>query len=127
MNKPSIEVDKLKEDIASRLIMTGILHLRIEVEIQLGIITKDSIGYNCCQPIYLYIILLHVEINQLQFAISSGLIDIGIKIDLTLCHINCLASQVLSMFSKLPQIFTNISITYLLLEKKNILTVEKEK
>ncbi len=95
VNKPGVEVDEFKGNIAGGFILTGVLHLRMEVEIQPRIVTKDSTGRNRCQLIYSRIVSLHAETNQLQFAVSGGLIGVCTKIDPTPCCVDCLVGQVL--------------------------------
>jgi len=63
VNKPGVEVDELKGGIAGGFILTSVLRLRMEVEIQPRIVTKDSTGRNRCQPIYSRIVSLHPETN----------------------------------------------------------------
>ena len=113
MNKPGIEVDKLKGSLMGSLILMGVLRLGMQVKICPGIVTKDSSGCNPCQPIYLCIPLLHAKSNQLQFTVPGGLINIRTKIDPILCCADHLVGQVLGAVGKLPQIFTgNPPITF---------------
>ena len=81
VNKPGAEVDELKGGVAGSSILTGVLRLGMQVKIRPGIVTKDSLGRNRCQPIYLRIVSLHAESNHLQFAVPGGLIGVGTKID----------------------------------------------
>lgn len=117
VNKPGAEVDELKGGVAGGSILTGVLHLGMEVEIRPGIVTKDSTGRNRCQPIYSRIVSLHAETNQLQFAVPGGLIGVGTKIDPTLCRADRLVGQVLGAVGKLPQIFTELEISLFLLRR----------
>ena len=106
VNKPGAEVDELKGGVAGGSILTGVLHLGMEVEIRPGIVTKDAQGRNKCKPIFSRIVSLHAESNHLQFAVPGGLIGVGTRIDPTLCRADRLVGQVLGAVGKLPQIFT---------------------
>jgi len=71
MNKPGMEVNELKGGIAGGSILTGVHHLGMQVKARLGIVTKDSLAHNHCQPIYSCIILLHTKSNQPQFTMPE--------------------------------------------------------
>ncbi|KAI0298470.1 translation initiation factor eIF2 gamma subunit [Multifurca ochricompacta] len=117
VNKPGAEVNDLKGGVAGGSILSGVLHIGMEVEIRPGIVTKDSTGRNRCQPIYSRIVSLLAESNQLQFAVPGGLIGVGTKIDPTLCRADRLVGQVLGAVGKLPQIYTELEISLFLLRR----------
>ena len=60
-------------------ILTGVLSLGMEVEIQPRIVTKDSTRRKRCQPIYSWIVSLHAETDQPQFAVPSRLIGVSFE------------------------------------------------
>jgi translation initiation factor 2 subunit 3 len=84
VNKPGAEIDELKGGVAGGSVLTGILRLGMEAEIRPGIVTKDSMGRNRCQPIISRVFSVHAETNQIQFAVPDGLIGVRTKINPTL-------------------------------------------
>lgn len=88
-----------------------------EIEIRPGIISKDSEGRLRCQPIFSKIVSLFAEHNDLQYAAPGGLIGVGTKIDPTLCRADRMVGQVLGAVGALPDIFTELEISYFLLRR----------
>ena len=82
-----------------------------------GIVSKTSDGRVQCKPIYSRIVSLFAEQNSLQYAVPGGLIGVGTKIDPTLCRGDRLVGHVLGAVGTLPDIFTEIEITYFLLRR----------
>ncbi|KAG5651315.1 hypothetical protein H0H81_009116 [Sphagnurus paluster] len=126
VNKPGAEVDDLKGGVAGGSILTGVLHLGLEVEIRPGIVTKDNAGRTRCKPIFSRIMSLHAENNLLSFAVPGGLIGVGTRIDPTLCRADRLVGQVLGAVGKLPKIYTGKSISLFLLPGGRLLGVKTE-
>ena len=60
---------------------------------------------------------MYAEQNDLQFAVPGGLIGVGTRIDPTLCRADRLVGQVLGAVGKLPEIFTELEISYFLLRR----------
>merc|ERR1712122_245724 len=77
----------------------------------------DSSGRLTCQPIYSKIVSLFTEKNDLMFAVPGGLIGVGTKIDPTLCRADRMVGQVLGAVGALPDIFTELEISYFLLRR----------
>jgi translation initiation factor 2 subunit 3 len=117
VNKPGCEVDDLKGGVAGGSILRGVLKVGQEIEIRPGIISKDTEGKLKCQPIFSKILSLHTENNDLQYAAPGGLIGVGTKIDPTLCRADRMVGQVLGTVGALPDIYTEIEISYFLLRR----------
>ncbi|KAG1822676.1 translation protein [Suillus subaureus] len=107
VNKPGAEVDELKGGVAGGSILTEVLRLGQEVEIRPGTVTKDTQGWNRCEPIFSKIVFLQAGNNHLQFAVPGGLIGVVIKIDPTLYRADRLVGQVLGAVGKLPKVYTS--------------------
>lgn len=117
VNKPGEDVQSLKGGVAGGSILEGVLKIGDEIEVRPGIVTKDSEGNMQCTPIYSRIITLYAEQNELQYAVPGGLIGVGTKIDPTLTRADRLVGQVLGLRDRLPEVFTEIEISYYLLRR----------
>jgi len=117
VNKPGCEVDDLKGGVAGGSILKGVLKVNQEIEIRPGIISKDDEGKLRCQPIFSKVVSLFAEHNDLQYAVPGGLIGVGTKIDPTLCRADRMVGQVLGAVGALPDIFTELEISYFLLRR----------
>ncbi|XP_022089812.1 eukaryotic translation initiation factor 2 subunit 3 [Acanthaster planci] len=117
VNKPGSEVKDLKGGVAGGSILRGVLRVGQEIEVRPGIVSKDSEGKLQCRPIFSKIISLFAEKNDLQFAVPGGLIGVGTKIDPTLCRADRLVGQVLGAVGALPDIYTELEISYFLLRR----------
>ena len=60
---------------------------------------------------------LFAEENELQYAVPGGLIGVGTKIDPMLTRADRLVGQVLGEVSKLPDIYTEVEISFYLLRR----------
>merc|ERR1719431_1356841 len=118
VNKPGCEVDDLKGGVAGGSILQGVLKVGQEIEVRPGIMSRDAeTGRFMCKPIRSRIISLFTETNELQFAVPGGLIGVGTKIDPTLCRADRMVGQVLGAVGSLPEIFTELEISYFLLRR----------
>ncbi len=117
VNKPGEDVQTLKGGVAGGSILEGVLKVGDEIEVRPGIVTKDSEGNMRCTPIYSRIMSLYAEQNELQYAVPGGLIGVGTKIDPTLTRADRLVGQVLGLKDHLPEVFTEIEISYYLLRR----------
>jgi len=117
VNKPGQEVDDLKGGVAGGSILRGVLKVGDEIEVRPGIITKDKTGKMKCIPIFSRVMGLYTEKNALKFAVPGGLIGVGTKIDPTLTRADRLVGQVLGAVGALPEIFTELEISYFLLRR----------
>merc|ERR1739838_838278 len=117
VNKPGSEVEELRGGVAGGSILRGVLRVGQEIEIRPGIVSKDSEGKMKCQPIFSKIVSLFTEHNDLQYAAPGGLIGVGTKIDPTLCRADRMVGQVLGAVGALPEIFTELEISYFLLRR----------
>ncbi|XP_002733651.1 eukaryotic translation initiation factor 2 subunit 3 [Saccoglossus kowalevskii] len=117
VNKPGCEVDDLKGGVAGGSILRGVLRIGQEIEVRPGIVSKDQDGKLMCNPIFSRIVSLYAEQNDLQYAVPGGLIGVGTKIDPTLCRADRLVGQVLGSVGALPDIYTELEISYFLLRR----------
>lgn len=117
VNKPGCEVEDLKGGVAGGSILKGVLKVGQEIEVRPGIVSKDNEGKLTCKPIYSRIVSLFAEQNDLQYAVPGGLIGVGTKIDPTLCRADRMVGQVLGAVGSLPDIFTELEISYFLLRR----------
>lgn len=117
VNKPGEEVDNLKGGVAGGSIIEGVLKLGQEIEVRPGIMSKNSDGSMKCTPIRSRIVSLFAEENELQYAVPGGLIGVGTKIDPMLTRADRLVGQVLGEVSKLPDIYTEVEISFYLLRR----------
>jgi len=117
VNKPGCEVDDLKGGVAGGSILRGVLKVGQEIEVRPGIVAKDTEGKLTCQPIFSKVVSLFAEQNDLQYAVPGGLIGVGTKIDPTLCRADRMVGQVLGAVGALPDIYTELEISYFLLRR----------
>ena len=82
-----------------------------------GIVSKDNEGRLRCRPLRSKIVSLYAEQNDLAYAVPGGLIGVGTKIDPTLCRADRLVGQVVGEVGTLPEVYTEIQITYFLLRR----------
>lgn len=117
VNKPGEDVNSLKGGVAGGSILEGVLKIGDEIEVRPGIVTKDSKGNMMCTPIYSRVMSLYAEHNELQYAVPGGLIGVGTKIDPTLTRADRLVGQVLGLKDHLPEVFTEVEVSYYLLRR----------
>jgi translation initiation factor 2 subunit 3 len=121
VNRPGQDVSNLQGGVAGGSILQGVLRIDDEIEIRPGIVTKqDDMEGNpvmVCSPIYSRISSLYAESNDLQFAVPGGLIGVGTRIDPTLTRADRLVGQVLGLKGQLPDVFSEIEISYFLLRR----------
>lgn len=117
VNKPGSEVDDLKGGVAGGSILKGVLKVGMEIEVRPGLVSKDQDGKVACEPIKSRIVSLFTEQNDLMYAVPGGLIGVGTKIDPTLCRADRMVGQVLGSVGGLPDIFTELEVSYYLLRR----------
>jgi len=117
VNKPGELVEDLKGGVAGGSILQGVLKLGDQIEVRPGIVTKDAEGNVKCVPIFSQITSLFAEHNELEFAVPGGLIGVGTRIDPTLTRADRLVGQVLGLRGQLPEVFTEVEISYYLLRR----------
>ncbi|XP_060566707.1 eukaryotic translation initiation factor 2 subunit 3-like [Ruditapes philippinarum] len=117
VNKPGCEVDELKGGVAGGSILKGVLKVGQEIEVRPGMVSKDQEGKLTCKPIKSRIVSLFAEQNDLQYAVPGGLIGVGTKIDPTLCRADRMVGQVLGAVGALPDIYTELTISFFLLRR----------
>jgi len=117
VNKPGCEVDDLKGGVAGGSILKGVLKVGQEIEVRPGLVSKDAEGKLTCKPIFSRIVSLYAEQNELMYAVPGGLIGVGTMIDPTLSRADRMVGQVLGSINALPEIFTELEISYFLLRR----------
>merc|ERR1719259_1006758 len=117
VNKPGSDVEDLKGGVAGGSILKGVLKVGQEIEVRPGLVSKDSEGKLTCKPIRSKIVSLFAEQNDLMYAVPGGLIGVGTKIDPTLCRAERMVGQVLGAVGHLPNIYTELEISYYLLRR----------
>merc|ERR1711962_1832372 len=127
VNKPGSTVDQLRGGVAGGSILKGVLKIGQEIEVRPGIISKNSEGNVVCQPIFSRVVSLYAESNDLAFAAPGGLIGVGTKIDPTLCRGDRMTGQVLGSVGTLPDILTELEISFFLLRRLLGVRVEGDK
>ena len=126
VNKPGEEVSDLRGGVAGGSILQGVLKLGQEIEIRPGIISRGANGTVKCVPLFSRILSLFAEANDLQYAVPGGLIGVGTMIDPTLSRGDRLVGQVLGAVGALPQIYTEIEVSYYLLRRLPAKTARRE-
>lgn len=117
VNKPGEEVEHLRGGVAGGSIVQGVLRVGDEIEVRPGIVTKDAEGNVRCEPIFSKILSLYAEQNDLKFAVPGGLIGVGTRVDPTLTRADRLVGQVLGLKGNLPDVFTEVEISFYLLRR----------
>lgn len=116
VNRPGQDVSHLQGGVAGGSILQGVLRVGDEIEVRPGIVNKQG-EKMVCTPIYSKISSLYAEQNDLQFAVPGGLIGVGTRIDPTLTRADRLVGQVLGLKGQLPDVFSEIEISYYLLRR----------
>merc|ERR1719446_1312208 len=128
VNKPGQEAEDLRGGVAGGSILSGVLKVGQEIEIRPGIISRGANGDVKCVPLFSRVTSLFAEHNDLQFAVPGGLIGVGTLIDPTLTRADRLVGQVLGSVGHLPQIYTELEVSYYLLRRLlGVKTAEGEK
>jgi translation initiation factor 2 subunit 3 len=117
VNKPGQEIEKLIGGVAGGSILRGVLKIGDEVEIRPGIINKTAAGATVCTPIRSRIVSLFAEKNSLKYAVSGGLIGVGLKVDPSLTRQDFLVGHVLGIPGELPDIYIDLEICIYLLKR----------
>ncbi|GFO15333.1 eukaryotic translation initiation factor 2 subunit 3 [Plakobranchus ocellatus] len=117
VNKPGCEVDDIVGGVAGGSILRGVLRVNQEIEVRPGVVSRDTDGKLTCRPIMSKILSLYAEQNDLQYAVPGGLIGVGTKMDPFLCRGDRLVGQVLGAVGALPDIFTELEISFFLLRR----------
>lgn len=117
VNLPGTQIDDLRGGVAGGSIVKGVLKVDDEIEVRPGIVTQDAEGVVHCRPIYSRIVSLYAEKNDLEYAVPGGLIGVGTRIDPMLCRGDRLVGQVLGAVGQLPEIYTQIEISFFLLRR----------
>jgi translation initiation factor 2 subunit 3 len=106
------------------LIFRGILKLGEQIEIRPGICIRVSNKEIKINPITTKIVSLQAEKNNLIYAITGGIINVGLKIDPLLCRGNILDGNIVGLPDKMEEMFIKIVIKCHLLRR--LLIVNKK-
>jgi translation initiation factor 2 subunit 3 len=117
VNRPGAEIEELQGGIAGGSLLEGVLKLGDEIEIRPGIFSRDDKGNIRCTPIFSRIVSLKADANELNYAIAGGLLGIGLKTDPTLTRGDRLVGQVLGHRGQLPDVYSQIEVTFTLLRR----------
>ena len=118
VNRPGMEIDKIKGGVAGGSIIRGVLKVGDEIEIRPGIIQKNTeTGKKTCSPIFTRVISLFAEDNSLLYAIPGGLIAAGTLIDPSLTKADALVGNIIGYKGSLPDVYDELSIEYYLLRR----------
>eukprot|EP00400_MALV-I_sp_L67-5_P000971 gene971-1148_t len=117
VNKPGAEIADLQGGVIGGSIIKGVLKVGDEIEIRPGIIGKDASGNTKCKPVKSRITAMHAEKNDLQYAVPGGLIGVGTRVDPTLTRADRMIGQVLGHPGGLPDVYTNIDVSFYLLRR----------
>jgi len=117
INKPGCNIQDLKGGVVGGSIGSGILKLGEKVEIRPGISKKNKLGRLKCFPVITTVQSLNTEKNKLKLAIPGGLIGVGTLLDPSLTRADRLSGQILGHVNKLPEIYTNIYVSFKLLRR----------
>jgi translation initiation factor 2 subunit 3 len=121
VNRPGQSVEHLQGGVAGGSVLQGVFCVGNDIEIRPGIVTTkvDAEGERklVCSPIYSVITSLYAEQNDLQYAVPGGLIGVGTRVDPTLTRADRLVGQVLGLRGKLPDVYSEIEISYYLLRR----------
>lgn len=115
INHPGFTTKELAGGIPGGSIVQGVIRIGDEIEVRPGIMTKDEKGAFSCRPIRSPVVSLKTESIPLQYAVSGGLIAVGTKMDPQLCKSDALVGNVLGQAGTLPNIYTEIDISFSLL------------
>lgn len=110
-------MEDIKGGVAGGSILRGVLQVGMEIEVRPGLISRDEQGTLVCCPIFSRITSLYADQNDLQYAVPGGLIGVGTKMDPMLTRADRLVGQVLGAVGSLPDIYTELEITYYLLRR----------
>ena len=117
VNKPGADAEELQGGVAGGCIMRGVLKMGDEVEVRPGLISKNSKGEAQSSPLFTRIVSLYAEKNNLMYAVPGGLIGVGTTIDPTLTRSDRLVGQVLGLKGHLPDVFSEVEISFFLLRR----------
>eukprot|EP01061_Rhynchopus_euleeides_P004516 TRINITY_DN1376_c0_g1_i3.p2 TRINITY_DN1376_c0_g1~~TRINITY_DN1376_c0_g1_i3.p2 ORF type:complete len:473 (+),score=208.30 TRINITY_DN1376_c0_g1_i3:108-1526(+) len=117
VNMPGESIENLRGGVAGGSILCGVIKKGQEIEVRPGLKHKMADGSTQCRPIRSKVLSLFAEKNQLEYAVPGGLIGIGTKIDPTLTRADRLVGQVVGVPGKLPEIYSEVEISFFLLRK----------
>lgn len=117
INKPGCSIQDLKGGVVGGSIGSGILKLGEKIEIRPGIFKKNKLGKLKCHSVITVVQSLNTEKNKLKLAIPGGLIGVGTLLDPSLTRADRLSGQILGHFNKLPDVYTNIIVSFKLLKR----------
>lgn len=103
--------------IASAMLLKGVIKLGQVIEVKPGVITKTQNNEMKVTPIYTHVVSLHSEDNALLYAVSGGLVGIGMKMEQALMKADKLNGRVIGLPGKLPDVVVKIVVRCCLLKR----------
>ncbi|MES1912862.1 MAG: Eukaryotic translation initiation factor 2 subunit 3 [Cercozoa sp. M6MM] len=120
VNMPGMAIEDIKGGVVGGTITRGVLRVGDEVEIRPGRVHKvhnpaTGKATMVCEPLRSKVVELKADQNQLQFAVTGGLVGVGTKIDPSLSRSDALVGNVLGAVGTLPDILVELEISFFLL------------
>jgi len=116
INKPGMEIDKMKGGVAGGSLTRGTLKVGQQIEIRPGLIYKND-GVIRTTPIRTTVVSLFSEENALELAIPGGLIAVGTNLDPSLTGGDTLVGQVIGIPGHMPEVYSELEINYFLMRR----------
>jgi len=127
VNKPGeMDIDKLQGGVAGGSLVRGELVIGDEIEIRPGKIIRAKNGTYTCRPLRSKVNSLFSEKNDLKKACPGGLIGVGTNIDPSFAKGDGLVGQVLGLVGHLPPVYSEIDMSYLLIQRDEENNNDKE-
>ena len=111
VNKPGIDIDSYCGGVVGGSITKGVVKLGDYIQINPGIISKDSNGW-VVKPIITKVESLNCDNEKLDYAIPGGLIAIGTTMDPYFCKSDKCIGQQITHFNKEPLIVESLKVEY---------------
>lgn len=117
VNRPGTLPRDVRGGVAGGSIIQGVIRVGDEIEVRPGVIFKDEKDgvVRGCVPIFSPVVSLKTEAIPLQYAVPGGLIAVGTKMDPACCKGDSLVGSVLGKAGTLPNIYTELDISFSLL------------
>lgn len=118
-NKPNTPVNKLIGGSIGGSIMRGHIVKDDYLEIRPGYVYQHDNEF-VCQPIVSKVTSLYCGKEPLDIAFPGGLKGVGLEFDPALSKLNGLAGQIAGTPGTLPEVYTNVTFMYKVLNKEDV-------